>query len=167
MDNPIYTEAKLAEALREQLKKKQEAMIKKIKPKRDPNDYNDPNVYYDYDNDKLGQLTKTKLWYLLVVLKKAGISLEQVGDEMGLTFLGNVIRQFKLFNLRSCNYVCFLYNYFQAVSQDDWPAKHEILKKLVKYLPKMEQSRNKAEKAFNKWWLVANREYQLRRCPQI
>ena len=86
---------------------------------------------------------------------------------MGITFLGNVIRQFKLFNLRSCNYVCFLYNYFQKVSQDDWPAKHEILKKLAKYLPMMEQTRNKAEKAFNEWWLVANREYQLRRCPQI
>ena len=142
-------------------------MIKKIKPERDPNDYYDPNVYYDYDNDKLGQLTKTKLWYLLAVLKKAGISLDQVGDEMGITFLGNVIRQFKLFNLRSCNYVCFLYNYFQKVSQDDWPAKHEILKKLAKYLPMMEQTRNKAEKAFNEWWLVANREYQLRRCPQI
>ena len=166
MRNPIYTEAKLAGALREQLKKKQEAMIKKIKPERDPNDYYDPNDYH-VNEDKLGQLTKPKLWYLLVVLKKAGISLDQVGDEMGITFLGNVIRQFKLFNLRSCNYVCFLYNYFQKVSQDDWPAKHEILKKLVKYLPKMEQSRRKAEKSFNEWWLAANREYQLRRCPQI
>ena len=66
---------------------------------------------------------KPKLWYLLVVLKKAGISLEQVGDEMGLTFLGNVIHQFKLLKPGSCNYVCFLYNYFQKVSQDDWPAK--------------------------------------------
>ena len=77
----------------------------------------------------MGQLTAPKLWYLLVVLKKAGISLEQVGDEMGITFLGNVIRQFKLFNCRSCNYVCFLYNYFQKVSHVDWPAKYEILEK--------------------------------------
>ena len=38
MRNPIYTDTKLAGALREQLKKKQEAMIKKIKPKRDSND---------------------------------------------------------------------------------------------------------------------------------
>ena len=147
------------------LLEEQTALIKQIKPERDPNDHYD---YYDYhDNEKMGQLTKPKLWYLLVVLKKAGISLEQVGDEMGITFLGNVIRQFKLFNLRSCNYVCFLYNYFQKVSQDDWPAKHTILEKLAKYLPKMEQTRNKAEKSFNEWWLVANREYQLRRCPQI
>ena len=93
----------------------------------------------------MGQPTKPKLWYLLVVLKKAGISLEQVGDEMGLTFLGNVIRQFKLFNFSSCNYVCFLHNYFQKVSHADWPAKYEILKKLTKHLPKMEQTRNKAE----------------------
>ena len=47
MRNPIYTDTKLAGALREQLKKKQEAMIKKIKPKRDSYDsyegvWNDP-----------------------------------------------------------------------------------------------------------------------------
>ena len=93
----------------------------------------------------MGQPTKPKLWYLLVVLKKAGISLDQVGDEMGLTFLGNVIRQFKLFTCSSCNYVCFLHNYFQKVSHVDWPAKYEILKKLTKHLPKMEQTRRKAE----------------------
>ena len=39
MRNPIYTDAKLAGPLREQLKKKQEAMIKQIKPKRDSYDY--------------------------------------------------------------------------------------------------------------------------------
>ena len=43
---------------------------------------------------------RPKLWYLIVVLKKTGISLEQVGDEMGLTFLGNVIHQFKLLKPR-------------------------------------------------------------------
>ena len=99
---------------------------------------------------------KPKLWYLIAVLKETGISLEQVGDEMGLSFLGNIICQFKLLNPRSCNYVCFLYNYFQKVSPIDWPAKNAILKKLTKSLPKMEQTRNKAEKSFNKWWLVAN-----------
>ena len=99
---------------------------------------------------------KPKLWYLLAVLKKVGISLEQVGDEMGLTFLGNVIHQFKLSNTGSCNYVCFLYNYFKKISHDDWPAKNAVLEKLTKSLPKMKQTRNKAEKSFNKWWLVAN-----------
>ena len=167
MHNPIYTEGKTCRSPQGTTEKKAGSDDKENQTKKRSKRLYDPNDYYDYDNDKLGQLTKPKLWYLLVILKKAGISLEEVGDEMGITFLGNVIRQFKLFNLRSCNYVCFLYNYFQAVSQDDWPAKHEILKKLAKYLPKMEQSRNKAEKAFNEWWLVANREYQLRRCPQI
>ena len=98
-----------------------------------------------------------KLWYLIEVLKKTGISLEQVGDNMGLTFLGNIIHQFKLLKPGSCNYVCFLYNYFHKVSRDDWPAKNEILEKLAKNLPKMEQTRRKAEKSFNAWWLVANK----------
>ena len=152
MRNPIYTDTKLAGALREQLKKKQEAMIKQIKPKRDSYDYegcgNSPH-------EDMGQRTKPKLWYLLAVLKKAGISLDQVGDEMGLTFLGNVIRQFKRFTCSSCNYVCFLHNYFQKVSHVDWPAKYEILKKLTKHLPKMEQTRNKVKIEFNQWWSIA------------
>ena len=85
-------------------------------------------------------------------IKKTGISVDQVGDNMGLTFLGNVIHQFKLLNPGSCNYVCFLYNYFQKVTTRDWPAKNAILEKLTKCLPKMEQTRNKAKKSFNKWW---------------
>ena len=98
-----------------------------------------------------------KLGHLIAVLKKTGISLEQVGDKMGLSFLGNIICQFKLFDHRSCNYVCFLYNYFHKVSHDDWPAKNAILEKLAKKLPKMEQTRTKAEESFNEWWLVANK----------
>ena len=98
-----------------------------------------------------------KLGYLINVLKKTGISLEQVGDKAGLSFLANIIYQFKQFNLGSCNYVCFLYNYFHKVSHDDWPAKNAILKKLAENLPKMEQTRNKAEKSFNEWWLVGNK----------
>ena len=38
----------------------------------------------------------------------------------------------------------------------DWPAKNALLEKLTKSLPKMRQTRNKAEKRFNAWWLVAN-----------
>ena len=49
------------------------------------------------------------LGYLINVLKKkTGISLEQVGEKAGLSFLANIICQFKLFNIGSCNYVCFL-----------------------------------------------------------
>ena len=97
------------------------------------------------------------LGYLIKVLKKIGISLEQVGESGGLSFLANIICQFKLLNPGSCNYVCFLYNYFQKVSPIDWRAKNAILEKLTKSLPKMEQTRNKAEKSFNEWWLVANK----------
>ena len=97
------------------------------------------------------------LGYLINVLKKTGISLELVGDRGGLSFLANIICQFKLLNPGSCNYVCFLYNYFHKVSHDDWPAKNAILEKLAKNLPKMKQTRKKAEKSFNEWWLVANK----------
>ena len=97
------------------------------------------------------------LGYLINVLKKTGISLEQVGEKAGFSFLANIICQFKLLNPGSCNYVCFLYNYFHKVSHDDWPAKNAILEKLAKNLPKMEQTRKKAEKSFNEWWLVANK----------
>ena len=146
---------------REQLKKmlleKQEAIIKEIVPKRDPHDRYEWEFYPEHE--EMSHPPKPKLWYLLAVLKKAGISLEQVGDEMGLTFLGNVIHQFKLANTGSCNYVCFLYNYFQKISHDDWPAKNAVLEKLTKSLPKMKQTRNKAEKSFNKWWLVATKQH--------
>ena len=150
---------------REQLKKmlaeKQEALIKEIKPEKDLDDRYDLEGVWGatqllISHEEMSHPPKPKLWYLIAVLKKVGISLEQVGDEMGLTFLGNVICQFKLLNLGSCNYVCFLYNYFQKVSPIDWPAQNAILEKLTKSLPKMQQTRNKADKSFNKWWLVAN-----------
>ena len=148
------------EQLKEMLIKQQEAKIKEIKPEKDLDDRYD---LYDLEgvwglpHEEMGHPPKPKLWYLIAVLKKTGISLEQVGDEMGLTFLGNIIHQFKQVNLGSCNYVCFLYNYFQKVSPIDWPAKKAILGKLTKRLPKMVQTRNKAEKSFNEWWLEANR----------
>ena len=133
----------------------QEALIKEIKPEKDLDFYSWepplPDEPYEEVRDR------PKLWYLIAVLKKTGISLDQVGDNMGLTFLGNVIYQFKRYQQLSCypgscNYVCFLYNYFQKVSPIDWPAKNAILGKLAKRLPKMVQTRNKAEKSFNKWW---------------
>ena len=148
-----------SEQLKEMLLKKQEALIKEIVPKRDTyeEEWDQQLSCYPELQDE-PHPPKPKLWYLLVVLKKAGISLDQVGDEMGLTFLGNVIHQFKLSNTGSCNYVCFLYNYFQKISHDDWPAKNAVLEKLTKSLPKMKQTRNKAKKSFNKWWLVATKQ---------
>ena len=151
-----------SEQLKEMLIKQQEAKIKEIKPEKDL-DYRYEGEFYP-EPEEMGHPPNLKLWYLLAVLKKVGISIDQVGDEMGLTFLGNVIHQFKLTNLRPCNYVCFLYNYFQKVSPIDWPAKKAILGKLSKRLPKMVQTRNKAEKSFNKWWLEANTPRLNRSC---
>ena len=129
--------------------KEAEAKIKEIKPEKDLD-------FYSWE-PPLPDEPHLKLWYLLAVLKKPGISVDQVGDNMGLTFLGNVIHQFKRYQQLSyypgsCNYVCFLYNYFQKATTRDWPAKNAILEKLTKCLPKMEQTRNKAKKSFNKWW---------------
>ena len=148
----------LLSTLNEMLLEEEEELIKKIKeikPEKDL-DYRYEWEFYP-EPEEMSHPPKPKLWYLFAVLKKTGICLEQVGDEMGLTFLGNIIHQFKQVNLGSCNYVCFLYNYFQKVSPIDWPAKNVILKKLTKRLPKMVQTRNKAEKSFNEWWLEANR----------
>ena len=150
------------EQLKEMLIKQQEAKIKEIKPEKDLDDRYEGEFYPE--PEEMGHPPKPKLWYLIAVFKKTGISLEQVGDEMGLTFLGNIIHQFKQVNLGSCNYVCFLYNYFQKVSPIDWPAKNAILGKLTKRLPKMVQTRNKAEKSFNEWWLEANTPRLNRSC---
>ena len=111
----------LKKELNEMLLEKQEAIIKKIKPEKDLDDHYEWEFYpWGVENPRRDETppSKPKLWYLIEVLKKTGISLEQVGDEMGLTFLGNIIHQFKLLNPRSCNYVCFLYNYFHKVSHD-------------------------------------------------
>ena len=152
--NPYgYLREQLKKELIETLLEEQALIIRQIKPEPmlDP---------YDKQEEEMRPSLppQPNLWYLLAVLKKTGISLEQVGDQMGLSFLGNIICQFKqLMPRSSCNYVCFLYNYFHRVSPSDWPAKNEILEKLTESLPKMEQTRNKAEKSFNEWWLVANR----------
>ena len=126
------------------MQKKPRVIMKEIKPEKDLDDRYEGEFYPE--PEEMSHPPKPKLWYLIAVLKKTGISLEQVGDEMGLTFLGNVIHQFKLLNPGSCNYVCFLYNYFQKVSTRDWPAKNAILEKLTKCLPKMGQTRNKGKK---------------------
>ena len=149
-----YDREQLKKELIKMLVEKQAAIIKEIKPEKD---LDDQEWVWDEPHEGVWDSPpKPKLWYLIAVLKKTGISLEQIGDQMGLSFLGNIICQFKLLKPGSCNYVCFLYNYFQKVSPIDWPAKNAILEKLTKSLPKMEQTRNKAEKSFNKWWLVVN-----------
>ena len=171
MRGHIYMDTKLRDPHREQLKKmlleEQEAKIKEIKPEIELDFYSWEPPLPDEPREEMRH--HLKLWYLLAVLKKTGISVDQVGDNIGLTFLGNVIHQFKRNQQLSCypgscNYVCFLYNYFQKVSSRDWPAKKAILGKLTKRLPKMVQTRNKAEKSFNEWWLEANTPPLNRSC---
>ena len=168
-----HSEQLKKELINMMLIKQQEVKIKEIKPEKDLDDrydlYDLKGVWGLPHPEEMGHPPKPKLWYLIAVFKKTGISLEQVGDEMGLTFLGNVIHQFKRYQQLSCypgscNYVCFLYNYFQKVSPIDWPAKKAILGKLTKRLPKMVQTRNKAEKSFNEWWLEANTPPLNRSC---
>ena len=165
MRGHIYMDTKLRipnphrQQLEKMLLEEQEALIKEIKPEIELDFYSWEPPLPDEPHEEMRH--HLKLWYLLAVLKKTGISVDQVGDNMGLTFLGNVIHQFKRHQQLSCypgscNYVCFLYNYFQKVSTRDWPAKKAILGKLTKRLPKMVQTRNKAEKSFNEWWLEAN-----------
>ena len=153
--------------LNEMLLEEQEAKIKEIKLEIELDFYSWEPSLPDEPHEEMRH--HLKLWYLLAVLKKVGISVDQVGDNMGLTFLGNIIHQFKRNQQLSCypgscNYVYFLYNYFQKVSSIDWPAKNVILGKLTKRLPKMRQTRNKAEKSFNEWWLEANTPPLNRSC---
>ena len=173
MRGHIYMATKLRvpnphrEQLEKMLLEEQEELIKEIKPEKDLDFYSWEPPLPDEPHEEMRH--HLKLWYLLAVLKKVGISVDQVGDNIGLTFLGNVIHQFKRNQQLSCypgscNYVCFLYNYFQKVSTRDWPAKKAILGKLTKRLPKMVQTRNKAEKSFNEWWLEANTPRLNRSC---
>jgi len=53
---------------------------------------------------------------------------------------------------KSDNYVCFLYNYFQAVPSDAWPRKEEILERLSPHLPDFWETRWRAKERFSEWW---------------
>ena len=76
----------LKKELNEMLLKKQAAKIKEIKPEKDLDDHE--WVWDEPHEEMRPHPPKPKLWYLIAVLKKTGISLEQVGDQMGLTFFG-------------------------------------------------------------------------------
>jgi len=49
---------------------------------------------------------------------------------------------------KSVNYVCFLYDYFQAVPSDAWPRKEEIFERLSPRLPKIWKTRWRAKERF-------------------
>lgn len=79
------------------------------------------------------------------MLAKYGIA-DAVGIEWH-QFLANVIQQFKLHVGTPINYVCFLYNYFQVVSEADWENKHKILAQLPC---------KREDKLFYEWWAGAS-----------
>ena len=117
----------LKKELNEMLLKKQEAKIKEIKPEIELDLYAWEPPLRDEPHEEVRH--HPKLWYLIAVLKKTGISLDQVGDNMGLTFLGNVIYQFKLLNPGSCNYVCFLYLFYTIFKR----SQQEIGRRKMQY----------------------------------
>ena len=53
---------------------------------------------------------------------------------------------------KSVNYVCFLYDYFQAVPSDAWLRKEEILERLSPHLPKIWKTRWRAKERLSEWW---------------
>ena len=121
MRGHIYMATKLRvpsphrEQLEKMLLEEQEALIKEIKPEIELDFYSWEPPLPDEPHEEMRH--HLKLWYLLAVLKKVGISVDQVGDNMGLTFLGNVIHQFKRNQQLSCypgscNYVCFFIQLF-------------------------------------------------------
>ena len=95
--------------LREPLKKELiEMLLKKKKPAVIIENKQETDLdLCEQDEMRPSLLPEPNLGYLINVLKKTGISLEQVGENNGLSFLANIICQFKLLNPGSCNYVCF------------------------------------------------------------
>ena len=65
--------------------------------------------------------------------------------------LANSINQCWRVDGKSINYVCFLYNFFQAVSSEGWPRKEKILERLFPHLPKSSKTRHRAKERFEKW----------------
>ena len=73
-----------------------------------------------------------------------------------ISFLAKLITQFKTKNqIKSANYSCFVFNYFEKASNEIWPKKQEILKTLFNHLPNhlpKKPTRQKAKHEFDKWW---------------
>jgi len=76
-------------------------------------------------------------------------------DPKRYCFLGALINNFHGGG-KSVNYVCFLYNYFQAVPSDAWPRKEEILERLTLHLPDFWETYWRAKERFSKWWKETN-----------
>jgi len=90
--------------------------------------------------------------YLKNVLRKCDIY--QMFSFKEVDFLGKIIAQFRDVTTKSVNHTCFLYDFFENVSSENWPQKKEVMKILYcHHLPKELERVWIAKNEFNKWWL--------------
>ena len=87
----------------------------------------------------------------LKIFDAVNITGQEEHDPKRYRFLDALINDFRDGG-KSVNYVCFLYDYFQAVSSDAWPRKEEILELLSPHLPKIWKTRWNAKARFSEWW---------------
>ena len=99
--------------------------------------------------------------HLIKILKKYRISDavcviivegREVCDLTRIHFLGNVIQDFSLSNSKTVNYICFLYDYFEALPTEAWQWKEERLEHLTPHLPKITATKFFTKERFDKWW---------------
>ena len=81
----------------------------------------------------------------------------EVCDSTRYHLLAHCINQYRCIDGKSINYVCFLYDFFQAVSSEDWPRKEKILECLSLHLPKTSKTRRCAKERYDKWWTESKR----------
>ena len=92
----------------------------------------------------------------LKIFDAVNITGQEEHDPKRYRFLDALINDFRDGG-KSVNYVCFLYDYFEAVSSDAWPRKKEILELLSPHLPKIRKTRWHAKSRFSEWWGKTNR----------
>ena len=112
-----------------------------------------------FDQAQKGQPPPTKKNYSIHLRKRLeeleiidAVNTTKKGyDPKRYTFLGGLINDFHGGG-KSVNYVCFLYDYFEAVPSDAWPRKEEILERLHPHLPKNRERHWRAKARFSEWW---------------
>ena len=79
----------------------------------------------------------------------------EVYDPTRCRFLRNFIHHFS-HDPKSVNYICFLQDFFQAVSSKAWPRKAEILELISPTFQKIASvTPCHAKERFDKWWATA------------
>ena len=114
----------------------------------------DDYEHFEEENRRSSTALPTNNDYLKDVLQKCNI--DKMFSSSEVTFLGNVIAQFKGVTGKSVNYTCFLYNYFKMVPSECWPNKKEIVKSIYcNHLKKLESGWC-TNQEFYKWWKKTN-----------